>query len=692
VVPLPLFEQAKKFIEQKKLDELEAAWMSQLKSSPTAVEDFLITARIMRKSDERSRADALLGLLGDTLKEKGAWPERLRVLKEVARLAKTPANYRKELEDALTHAYASRPSFKRLVAAANLAEVSGNVIEKVEKLENALLYDVGECYFMAGRGAGRVIELNPDLGICRLDFERDKRVSVPLGAAQKYLVPLPPGHLLREKIEHPEELAAQAAKKPAEVFARLLQSFGRPMMVSEVRDAMIGIVTENKWTSWWGAARKHPQIVVNGTGTKATYAWNASTGAAAESIRKEFDHASGRVKLDLARKHSGRGSELADYFSSALAGEAARATRTDPALAWEITATLQKLPGTYELTFDPAALLGGPLASRIVAGVSDRQLREKSLNDVRKAHPEWPKVFGEVFFSDEDPRILTLIMDNLAESGDVELRDRLIDETLRYPRRHPRAFYWYSKMLSESETLPPRIGYTLLFQMLDAITSDEFSPLKARMKEFFDKGGLAVRIVSGNDNEDQGRKLVDTLERYGSLEEYRRDNLRAAAVMKHPQLREPQQEPVYATSEAYATKREELEHLRKVEIPANSKALQVAREMGDLRENFEYKAARSRAEYLAARVGELQSEIARVRVLNPSEIDTTVVRIGTRAVLRNGDTRREVTVLGPWESDPERGVYSNQSEAAKAILGHSTGEIVTFMGNDYEIEAIARWK
>jgi transcription elongation factor GreA len=113
--------------------------------------------------------------------------------------------------------------------------------------------------------------------------------------------------------------------------------------------------------------------------------------------------------------------------------------------------------------------------------------------------------------------------------------------------------------------------------------------------------------------------------------------------------------------------------------------------MGDLRENFEYKAARSRAEFLSARVGELASEISRVRVLDASQLDISVVRVGTKLELSNGDARREVTILGPWESDPEHGVYSNQSDVAKKLMGHASGDVVSFMGNDYVIESIRKW-
>jgi len=193
------------------------------------------------------------------------------------------------------------------------------------------------------------------------------------------------------------------------------------------------------------------------------------------------------------------------------------------------------------------------------------------------------------------------------------------------------------------------------------------------------------------DNEEQARKLVESLERYGGVEEYRREDVKHALLMKYASLREPQTEPIYATAETFAKKRAELEHLLRVEIPTNKKAIQVAREMGDLSENFEYKSARQRDEYLSARVGKLQGELANVRVVDPATVDTTAVRVGTKIALSNGDVRREITILGPWESAPEHGVYSNQSDVAKALIGHAAGDIVTFMGNDYEIESIRRW-
>jgi transcription elongation GreA/GreB family factor len=688
---LAFSEDAAKLIEKRDFDALESLWMSQIDADPSDVEAFLRTAKALRKSEQRTQSDTLLGLLGDTYLERKMWRQRLQVLKESGRLSKHPATLRPHIDQALKGAHGKHKSFQRIYDFAGFTDPTSNPVERAEKIEIWLQYDEGEMFFMTGRGAGIVTELNPDLGICRLDFEKDKRVSVPLGAAAKYLVPLPEGHVLREKFTRGEELKKEAKASAPQFFARVLQSFGRPMTMSEVRDAVIGIVPEEKWGSWWTSARKNPQIVVSGAGAKATYAYSSSTGEAEKAIRRDFERADAKSKLELARKHSARGKEIADFFSSHLAAEAARLAKSDPATAWQILATLETLPGEYTATIDIKSLLGGPLASRTVAAMGDKTLRERALNTVRQAHPDWPKVYSEAFFLDDEPRILSLVIDTLEKEGQTDIRDRLIDETLRYPRRHPRAFYWYVKQLNDQEALSDKATYGLLFQILDAVASDEFSSVRARLKDLFDKDGLAIRIIMGVDNREEARKLLDTLERYGAVEEYRRENVKHALLMKHPSLREPEAEPIYATAEMLAQKREELEHLLKVEIPANNKAIQVAREMGDLSENFEYKSARARAEYLAARAGKLQGELGNVRVVEPAQVDTSAVRVGTKVELSNGDIRREVTILGPWESAPEHGVYSNQSDVAKALIGHSAGDIVTFMGNDYQIESIRRW-
>src|SRR5207237_546990 len=151
------------------------------------------------------------------------WRDRFTVLKEIGRLHKHPAQLRPQFEEALRKAFGSRKSFDRAFQFAKFNDPQSNPVERAEKIETWLTYDEGECFFMAGRGAGCVTELNPELGITRLDFEKEKRVSVPLGAATKFLVPLQEGHVLREKFKNQEKLRGEAKALPAQFFARVLQ-------------------------------------------------------------------------------------------------------------------------------------------------------------------------------------------------------------------------------------------------------------------------------------------------------------------------------------------------------------------------------------------------------------------------------------------------------------------------------------
>jgi len=109
--------------------------------------------------------------------------------------------------------------------------------------------------------------------------------------------------------------------------------------------------------------------------------------------------------------------------------------------------------------------------------------------------------------------------------------------------------------------------------------------------------------------------------------------------------------------------------------------------MGDLRENFEYKSARQRHEYLNARATSLNSELQRVRLIEPGGMDTSEVRIGTRVHLK-GARPRVVTILGPWESKPEEDVISYESDLAKDLIGRKPGDDVNLGGEGWTIERI----
>lgn len=678
-----------KHIEARELEKAEELWVESLSGDMPPVDEYLLAAKHLRKSSERSLADTLLELLAETLLESGDWVGRLQVLKEMARLSKKSAALKEPLAEALRKAYGDRPNFDRIMSTIGL---EGSPGEKADKIETWLTFDEGGVFFMAGRGIGVVVELNPELGVARVDFEKEKRFPVPLGAAPKFLETLRENHILRRKITDPEALRKEALDDQAAMLETLLRDFGRPMTQSEIRDAMSGVIPDSKWASWWTAARKHQQIVMSGKGAKATYSWQETTDAADEVIRRKFIKTTLPQKRQLAKRHGARNEELAFFFAQSLAREAEAIADTDPGAAWETLAMIEKLPATAGTDLDEDDLLLHAAELRSLGSITDRALRERAIKRLPEIDEEWKNAMSDLFFSEEDARVLDVIMDELESHGaDVESA-RVVDETLRYPRRHPRQFYWYCRWADQQDTLPPRADLNLIYQMLELISAEESTAERTKFKELFDKGRLAIRIAMERDEPEEAKRMAQAIDRHGQLDEYRREILKSALRMKHSSLREEGgDEAIVATAESVERKRKELENLKRVEVPANLKALQEAREMGDLRENFEYKSARQRQEYLSSRVVALTRELSNVQILDPSQVETSQVRAGTRVLLSSKEGDQEVTILGPWESDPERSIYSHESDAAKKLIGSRKGDTVDLFGRSYVIESIEPW-
>ena len=137
------------------------------------------------------------------------------------------------------------------------------------------------------------------------------------------------------------------------------------------------------------------------------------------------------------------------------------------------------------------------------------------------------------------------------------------------------------------------------------------------------------------------------------------------------------------TKKMYELKKAQLENIINVEIPANAKEIGAAIELGDLRENAEYKAARERQTQLSATVSRLQDEIDRCQIFDPQTVTTSRISFGTTVTLETADGNKEVyTILGPWESDPDNKIISYMSPLGNAILNGKKGEKLSFEINE----------
>ncbi|MDR1085764.1 MAG: transcription elongation factor GreA [Deltaproteobacteria bacterium] len=123
--------------------------------------------------------------------------------------------------------------------------------------------------------------------------------------------------------------------------------------------------------------------------------------------------------------------------------------------------------------------------------------------------------------------------------------------------------------------------------------------------------------------------------------------------------------------------KKELEKLIKTERPVIIKAIEEARAHGDLSENAEYHAAKERQGFIEGRIAELETQLATSQI---EEIAGPYDRcvFGATVTMENADTGelRTYTLVGPYESAPERGLLSVATPIGRALLGREEGDDV----------------
>ena len=115
-----------------------------------------------------------------------------------------------------------------------------------------------------------------------------------------------------------------------------------------------------------------------------------------------------------------------------------------------------------------------------------------------------------------------------------------------------------------------------------------------------------------------------------------------------------------------------LERELKFELP---KEIQRARELGDLRENAEYKSAKERQEIVNARIAMLKKRVGEISLMNMDRIPRGRAGFGSTVHLRavSGEVIIYQLVM-PEEADAEKGLISTSSPIGRAILNKETGD------------------
>ena len=133
----------------------------------------------------------------------------------------------------------------------------------------------------------------------------------------------------------------------------------------------------------------------------------------------------------------------------------------------------------------------------------------------------------------------------------------------------------------------------------------------------------------------------------------------------------------YMTAEGLEKLKEELNRLTTVEREAAARAIADARDKGDLSENAEYDAAKEAQSLLELRIAKLQNTVANARVVDESRLNTDIVQIMNKVLIRNlkNGSVMEVILVGESEANLEEKKLAVSSPIGRGLLGKKKGEI-----------------
>jgi transcription elongation GreA/GreB family factor len=231
------------------------------------------------------------------------------------------------------------------------------------------------------------------------------------------------------------------------------------------------------------------------------------------------------------------------------------------------------------------------------------------------------------------------------------------------------------------------VNARLLNAIISALERDQYSERRDRKLHDLLLGDqeLLSDLISDASLEDMRdimRKLILT----PVFEELNKRSLLGRIIRVYPELEamvsgggnEQKQEALIVSWESMERRKAEFDELVLKKIPENTKEISIAREHGDLRENFEFKAAKEMQRVLMRRKSETERELSLARGTDFANPDTSAVALGTIVTLKSvpGGAAEVFTILGAWDGDVDKGIVSYQSALAQALIGHKVGEQV----------------
>ena len=592
---------------------------------------------------------------------------------------------------------------------------------KIEGRHVAALTQLAEagCCIHRSWGFGRIKSVDTVFARFAIDFSGKPGHPMDLSFAAESLKAVPKDHILARKAMDLDAVRHLAAHH-IDLLKLVLNSYGGKATTDQIQQVLVPDVIADDWKKWWETARremkKDGHFIVPLKKTEPVV-YQVQETSLQNRLLADFRAAKGLKARIVVVAEMLKGlsdmkdkAALATEVIAALNPDIAAYQRTQPAVALEaifardeLCAACDRQPAPDEITAAQVWLQDGIRFGALLEAIPAAK-HHRALESFKAANPDrWADILRSAI-NLVSAKLAKEIASILISNGKLNLLKETLSKLISQHTASSELLLWFSR--ERTEDYVDILGPEVFRAMLTSMERDQFNEKRSnRLRDFILEDQALIAELTASADIEVIKDLTRALKLSPVFDDMDKRSLLARLVKAHPAVQSlvsgeqtKQESALLVSWESLERRRLEYQDIVEKKIPANSKEIAIARSYGDLRENHEYKAAKEMKKILMRQKEDLEAALTRARGTDFSNAKTDVVGPGTVVLATDlGSNQSEsFTILGAWDSDPDKGIISYLTPVAMALLNRKVGDEVEFelhgSKRRHRIEKIEAWK
>ena len=718
------------------MNQIKELWSKLVSLIPDEIEFFYLVQRKIAKNISEDKSAVLMQELYEYYKSEEKWDIAIDILKLILSIDNGDLWARREITDCFRNKHKKHSRLEECIRDSGLIGSARNVFDAIVVFEKRIAFDTKNFVFHRYWGVG-IIQKADDKQLTINFGKKFGKKEMTSDMAIEALQPLASDHIWVLKATKPKEVLSKMVKDD-KVWAlkTIIRSYGNNCDFKHIKSELVpAILSAGEWTSWSTNARKILE-------TDSTFGINPNdinmytvrphAISQEEKLSNEFKaQKQFFARIDIFMKYfnsedtdkdSELFTEMFSYFTNYLKSFSVVSEQIMASylVVRKVVAQKPHLNPNFKYTFgDLFGDIENPREMYLaLKDTKNTSLRQDFLTCIKDLLPNWKDVYIKLFPTVLKGEMLTQLIDN----GSVDAVKKLVVDSFDEYRIYREAVIFFFKECKDQEWFQNSgISYEkqliTLIHILNLIYREIANHVDTTENRKIDRQ-IQKLLFEEKDAKREHPRLLDfilqnnleTATRMFTLIDGVTDldvgiklDIKNEIQRKFPDFKLYEKEEKTTTDLGFLVtakmldeKKRELEHITTVEMRNNAKEISEAREQGDLKENAEYKAAKERENELNKKASELNEEIGKAKIVDPSTITTSCVSFGTVVTLKNLKTGEieKITLLGAWESDTEKNILNYRSPKGTQLLGAKVKDVLNFTINDhnfsYEVQKIEK--